>query len=267
VNQAKKTEFKQKLLSLVPANGTSIGNVTLREQLREDVAKLGDRLSDEDYWLLRDALIDEGAIQQGKGKGGSVRRVVIETETAYDRAPGTVKLEGEVKLYERFQKAITSGYGPANRIKRFISEITASQGRRSTGGKWTRPDMTLIAIRTYSFTPGKRLEVITFEIKPDLDSAFEGVFEALAHSAFAHRSHLAVNISGVEGEDIPDDRVVQECTRLGIGYITFRDPADYNTFETVISAKLTEPDPDEVDSFIKTQISAKNQDELREWLR
>lgn len=267
MNQAKKAEYKQKLLSLVPTDGTTIGNVTLRERLRADVASSGGQLSDEDYWLLRDALIDEGAIQQGKGKGGSVRRVFADVEAIRERAPEAVKPEGEVKLYERFQKAITSGYAPANRIKRFISEITASQGRRSTGGKWTRPDITLIAIQTYSFTPGKRLEVITFEVKPDLETAFEGVFEALAHSAFAHRSHLAVNISGATGEDIPDGRVVQECTRLGIGYITFTQPADYGTFEIVTSAKLTEPDPHEVDNFIRTQISQKNQDELREWLR
>src|ERR1017187_2686853 len=93
----------------------------------------------------------------------------------------------------RFKRPSLSGYVKDNRIKRFISEITASQGRRSTGGKWTRPDFTLIAVRTYSFTPGKSLEVITFEVKPDLNTALEGVFESLAHSVFAHRSYLAVD--------------------------------------------------------------------------
>lgn len=171
----------------------------------------------------------------------------------------------EVALYEPFHKAIKLGYVENYRIKRFISQITASQGRRATGGRWTRPDITLVAVRTYSFTPGKRLEVITFELKPSLDSALEGVFEALAHSAFAHRSYLAVDVSSY-GSSIEDERIVQECSRLGIGYITFEDPGDYETFDIVTPAKLNEPDPYEVDTFIKTQISSANQEELREWL-
>jgi len=77
----------------------------------------------------------------------------------------------------------------------------------------------MVAVRSYQFTPGKRLEVITFEIKPDLDEALEGAYEALAHSAFAHRSYLAVDIRAYANqEDIPHDRIVQECTRHGVGY-------------------------------------------------
>jgi hypothetical protein len=90
------------------------------------------------------------------------------------------------------------------------------------------------------------------------------VFEALAHSAFAHRSFLAVNIPEHEDmEELPDDRIVQECKRLGLGYMIFFDPADYDTFDIVESARLNEPDPYEVDNFVNTQISASGQEELR----
>src|SRR5438876_6889987 len=93
----------------------------------------------------------------------------------------------------------------------------------------------------------------------------EGVYEALAHSAFAHRSYLAVDIRDFKGPDqeIPDERIVQECTRHGVGYVAFTDVADYNTYEIVSPAKLKEPDPEEVDNFIKKQISPQRQDELR----
>ena len=67
--------------------------------------------------------------------------------------------------------------------------------------------------------------------------------------------------------DIPDDRIVQECTRHGVGYITFTDPADYNTYEIVCPARLNEPDPYDVDNFIRTQISQAAQEELREFLQ
>lgn len=253
----------------------------------------GDQLTDEDYWLLRDSLIDSGILEQGRGRGGSVHRIstvatgTLVSGTAVAQTPpsaafrvGTAGAEGtitgpetpevleavsESSLYEPFHKATKEGYTKDNRLKRFISEITAHQGRRATGGKWTRPDVTLVAVRTYQFTPGKRIEVITFEVKPDLDSALEGVYEALAHSAFAHRSYLAVDVREFKGDqDIPDERIIPECNRHGVGYIAFEDVGDYNTYDIVSPAKLKDPDPEEVDNFIKKQISSQNQDELRE---
>jgi hypothetical protein len=291
VDASRKIEYQKMLLSLVPESGENVGNVTLREQLREKIESLGDQLADEDYWLVRDSLIDQGLLEQGRGRGGSVHRVgvspvsvapesvglppgggatsgsatsvahAVEAETSQEAVPGRT----EASLYEPFHAAIRNGYTKDNRLKRFITELTAHQGRRATGGKWTRPDLTLIAVRTYQFTPGKRIEVITFEVKPDLDGALEGVYEALAHSAFAHRSYLAVDTRDFKDVDeVPDDRIVQECTRHGVGYIAFEDVADYDTYEIVCPAKLKEPDPEEVDNFIKKQISQQNQDELRE---
>jgi hypothetical protein len=261
---SKRTEYAKILLNLVPESGANVGNVTLRSELGSAIRGLGDAMTEQDYWQLRDSLIDEGLIAQGRGKGGSVHRVAVAEPLPAQVAPAKAP---ESASYEPFHRAILDGYVKDNRIKRSVSEVTASQGRRATGGKWTRPDVTLIAVRTSQFTPGKRLEVITFEIKPDLESAFEGLFEALAHSAFSHRSYLAVKIREYkEDEEIPDDRIVQECTRHGVGYITFTDPADYDTYEVVVSADLNEPDPYEVDNFIRTQISAEKQDELRELL-
>lgn len=260
----KKEEYSRLLLKLVPESGENVGNVSLRNQLQAEIAKLGDSLSEEEYWPLRDSLIDQGLIEQGRGRGGSVHRV---EPTGKSKIEGSAIKGPEAGLYRPFYKAITTGYTKDNRIKRFISEITALQGRRSTGGRWTRPDVTLVAVRTYQFTPGKRIEVVTFEVKPDIESAFEGVYEALAHSAFAHRSFLAVHIPNYQKlSEVADDRIVHECTRHGVGYIAFSDPADYNTYDIICSAKFNEPDPYDVDNFVRTQLSQERQDELRELL-
>jgi hypothetical protein len=263
----RKEEYARLLLSLVPESGANIGNVSLRNQLQERITALGDALTDEEYWPLRDYVIDQGLIEQGRGRGGSVHRVAAAPPAEAAAAPEVIAAVAEADLYEPFHAAVRAGYTKVNRIKRFISEITARQGRRSTGGKWTRPDVTLIAVRTYQFaTPNKRIEVITFEVKPDLDTAFEGIFEALAHSAFAHRSYLAVKVP--EGDDeIADDRIVGECTRHGMGYITFTNEADYETYDIVVGARLNEPDPENVDNFVKTQISQEKQEDLSEFLR
>jgi hypothetical protein len=272
VDQAKKPEYKAKMFELVPAAGTTITNRALRENFRP--AFPDEQISDDDYWLIRDSLIEDGAIQSGRGYGGTVRRVLLEKQSTEPQTVAAVaeaaaaSLRAEADLYEPFHEAIQKGYTRTNGIRRFVSEITARQGRRLTGGKWTRPDITLLAMRTYTFSPGKRLEVITFEVKEGLDGAVEGVFETLAHSVFAHRTFLAVHWPGYEHTEEDDDRrIVQECERFGVGYIVFDDPADYDTYNIVVSARLKEPDPAEVDNFIRQQISAEKQEEVREWIR
>lgn len=189
-----------------------------------------------------------------------------EVGTAAEAVAAAIRAEAD--LYEPFHNAIRTGYAPANGIRNFVSEVTARQGRRATGGKWTRPDLTLLAVRMYTFTPGKRLEVITFEVKEGLDAAVEGVFESLAHSIFAHRSYLAVHVPGYQGlEEVADDRITQECERFGVGYIIFDDPNNYDTYDIVVSARLKEPDPAEVDNFIRQQINFQNQEQIRDWIR
>ena len=258
---SRKRDYQRLLLSLVPAAGQSVGNGALREQLRRSIQAQGDDLNEEEFWLLRNSLIEDGKLEQGRGRGGSVHRLL---EDVNERPP----LRAEANLYDPFLQAIMDGFAPEHRIKRFVAEITAAQGRRITGGKWTRPDITLLAVRSFSFVPGKHLEVVTFEVKPNLDQAFEGVFEALAHSAFANLAFLPVDVSQYPNDDkLPDERVFQECRRLGIGYITFEDPADYDTFDIQVSASTRSPDLDEVDKFITTQVSVSKQNELRELLR
>jgi hypothetical protein len=105
-------------------------------------------------------------------------------------------------------------------------------------------------------------------VKEGLDGAVEGVFETLAHSVFAHRTYLAVHLPGYAAmKDVEDDRIVQECERFGVGYMLFDVTGDYDTYEIVVEARLKEPGPAEVDNFIRQQVSAQNQEEVREWIR
>ena len=53
-----------KFLSLLPEDGTTIGNKNLREQLGWNEDK---------YWRIRDRLVTSGAITRGTGPGGTVR--------------------------------------------------------------------------------------------------------------------------------------------------------------------------------------------------
>jgi hypothetical protein len=68
MDTSKKSDYAKLLLSFVPESGVNVGNVTLRNQLRDAVKALGDEIGEQDYWLIRDSLIDEGSIEQGRVK-------------------------------------------------------------------------------------------------------------------------------------------------------------------------------------------------------
>lgn len=64
------------MFSLIPADGSSIGNVSLRR----DLELRGFQMSDEDYFRARNVLIDRGVCETGRGRGGSVRRIQNRSE-------------------------------------------------------------------------------------------------------------------------------------------------------------------------------------------
>jgi adenine-specific DNA-methyltransferase len=67
--------LRRAILELLPPDGGSIGNQSLRERLSQ---QLGTAVSQEDYFAARDSLLAEGMLATGRGRGGSVRRAVDE---------------------------------------------------------------------------------------------------------------------------------------------------------------------------------------------
>lgn len=71
----------QVLLTAVPVNG-SIGNQSLFEQLRGQFVEL----TEEQFWAARDALIEQGVLVKGRGRGGSVLRTQATGGSLADQA-------------------------------------------------------------------------------------------------------------------------------------------------------------------------------------
>src|SRR5262245_36087815 len=67
------TELEGQLLEKIPTNGTRVGNTRL-------IRELG--WQEQDYWDVRNRLVDRGVLEVGRGKGGSVRRVALTTPVA-----------------------------------------------------------------------------------------------------------------------------------------------------------------------------------------
>lgn len=84
-------ELSQALLAAVPEDGSSIGNQALMETLK---AQFSD-LTDEVFTATREALLEQGVLRKGRGRGGAVLRV-LEGDAA-TAAPRKAKASGSAK--------------------------------------------------------------------------------------------------------------------------------------------------------------------------
>jgi hypothetical protein len=244
-------EKLNRLLALIPSDGSPKGNIRL---LRES------GLPEDEYWLLRNKLIEQGKIGKARGMGGSV--YVLGAEESPERVQKRRKRKSvENDLYEDFEKWLAEFWAKDANLTWFRVEKTAHLGRRQTGGRWTRPDFAIVAVNTYRYFPGKFLELISFEVKPNLGDALAGVFECSAHSVYANRSFLAICIED-DGDRKSEDfaRIERECDRFGLGLITFGDVEDKETYEVVVDATRRTPDPSDVDKFIASQLKESTQE-------
>ena len=68
------SRLRKLLLDLVPPDGESVGHTSIREMFDSAVESRQYKVTSADFEKLRDALIADGALLRGKGRGGSVRR-------------------------------------------------------------------------------------------------------------------------------------------------------------------------------------------------
>jgi len=265
------------LLEALGAQGGRGGNTTL-------VRVLG--WSSEVYWAIRDRLVDQGRLALGKGKGGSVRLLerdgfdatvdpisngasstaVVPSSPASMSTPGRMR---EDELYDPVARVLRESWASDKRYRDLVLEVTARQGKRETGGKWTRPDITLATMTTLLYVPGKVFDVITFEVKPADALDVTAVYGALAHRRAATRSYVWLHVtdeaSRASAENL--EALIAEAKRHGIGLITGSDPADYETWDEHVEAVRCEPDPQKLNDFISVQFSSGSKDELVKWMR
>ncbi len=76
--KATTAEIRKAILKELPKDGSAVGNQSLRQRIAE---RLGANVKEEDYFEARNALIEDGDLETGRGRGGSVRRAVQTSET------------------------------------------------------------------------------------------------------------------------------------------------------------------------------------------
>jgi hypothetical protein len=263
---------QQELLVAVPATAT-IGNKALRE-------KLGQAWSEDLYWAIRSRLIERGLLDTGRGKGGSVKRVPAPIQPAAQpqvaaalvqvgAPPAAPDYSKESELYEPVSSVLRNHWSKEQGFDNYLVEVTAKQGSRSTGGKWTRPDVTVVGYKTFPYLPGRFLEVISFEIKPTNTLDITAVYEALAHRRSATRAYVVGHVPSAERAEMENEveAVTEEAKKLGIGVIIADDPADFDTWEVLLDADRVEPDPARLNEFIARQTSPELREQIVRWFK
>ncbi len=268
LSQQQLEQYEADLLGRVPANA-AIGNKTLRSSL----LALG--WSESLYWHVRNRLIERGVLTTGRGKGGSVRSaVVVEGGAPLGGTDARTTSEAseclaERDLYGPMADVIRNHWAPDYRFDATAVEVTAQQGARVTGGKWTRPDITVAGYKTLPYVPGRHFDVITFEIKPADGIDVTVVYEALGHRRAATRAYALLHVpeGRREGVDTLITEIVAEAKRFGIGVLVAADPGDYDSWEELTEAVRHEPDPERLNDFLAQQVSQEFRERVIRWFR
>ena len=238
---------QKELLAGVPYDGSAIGNVSLRKALGWDHNR---------YFSVRDSLVDADELAVGGGKGGSVRRVVV------DPNPSVV-YEREIDLYPPLRCVIKHEWARERRVTPIAVVETGLQGKANTGGIWTRPDITCVALRTFDYVPGTHLDVATFEVKRSKTLDVRAVFEAVAHRRAATEVYVLVHTPfGSTENDFRD--VTDVAAAQGVGFITADDPSDFDTWDERVPPKRFHTDPAVLDDFIRKQLPPADKAEIAE---
>jgi hypothetical protein len=250
LTQARLDEFVDTLKQL----GNSSGNKKLRELLG---------WQENFYWRAQARLIEDQRIAPGRGIGGSVHLIEPqeETNTAGTQEDESRDVPAESSLYAPLRKNIESKWINRLAFDEVKVDETHSLGRKDTGGRFTRPDITAVGIRRYLYV-SKRLEAVTFEIKNRDNVGIMGVLEAIAHREAANRSYVIYvapsnDLASEEGE-----RMLEVGRKYGIGIIFAENPDNVDEWEILLEAARHEPDPYRLDRFLGDTLS----ETTKEWL-
>lgn len=270
---------QNELLGHVPERD-SIGNMRLRELLNWR--------DDDLYWSVRNRLVDTGVLETGKGMGGSVRRVPGVVEPVAEEAANAAAVAGDVQppdagqaaqagaefaredqLYEPIATVLRGQWAKEQGFDAYSVEITARQGSRQTGGKWTRPDLTAVGYKTFPFVPGRFLEVVTFEVKPFATVDVASVYEALAHRRASTRAYVVLHVPEERERDIiaAVEATCEEAKRHGIGVIVATRPDSFDHWDVRYEAERIEPDPSRLNEFIAQQLSEGLKEQIIRWFK
>ena len=230
------------------------------------------------YREAEQALFDEELIDRRRGPGGGIS-LLSETQEAdsksQDSSESTVPVAEESSTkeqnyYEPVRQQIERYWTTQPGCKDVFVTGTALQGRRQTGGYWTRPDITLCTVSEWLFSSCPEGEVRTIEIKRFEALDVRGVYEALSHKSRSHYSYLMIvdfpkELSSKEKDNF--NRIMTTADNHGIGVIKVTNYNDFDTWDFLLEPRRSNADPQAINDFLLEQFDPDQREEFASKIR
>lgn len=240
---------------------------------------LADNEPTQEYWDAEQALVDARRIERRRGRNGGIyliEQVAIpplapeQGQHAIPAEPIEPELRPENEYYEPVLEQILSHWTEQPGFTHVFGHITAGQGRRQTGGRWSRPDIVVCTVSDWLFSSRPEGDVRTIEIKRFEALDVLAVYEAVSHKSRSHYSYLlVVNHPAQLDDDQKADMeaVLAVAGKHGIGVITARNAGDWATWEFELDATRSDADHQAINQMLLDQVPPNVRDAFRGALR
>ena len=253
-----------------------LGGRTNNAELREASNWPSDK-----YLTVRKKGIALGLIGIGPGRGGivfltdSAKATLAPSELPASAEADKKAVEESAREAVYYKKLLPALKGEWVRSEDFddsLVEVTASKRVRGAG-RWTVPDIVVVGKIIWQYVPGFTFTVHSIEVKrfEALDAL--AVFEALNHKRASHFSYLIVVNAPTRFTESALERltqVAQLCEEHEVGLVVIPTGKESN-FDAwdfrVETAHRHEPDPYNLDGFIKQYLSSEARDQIAKMVR
>jgi len=252
------------LLALVPPDGTPIGNTALKRALETKLTSVeGQAFSEDAYWQAHTALVTQGLLVKGQGRGGSVRRAAVpESHIGGDLADGAdgFALQAEVAPATVAQAvkvapkpagaAVSSKAAPKQRTAAVDANDAAQIiAYRHADKRVNNPEVGMVTPATDPEAGKNR-----WAYDPHLDPALQ--FDP-------QRARLEALIDDALASESPSDmrEALQELKRLQSPYLAWAGKAERTSFDVdTVSLHVHERiDPASILSAVRKAMAADGQ--------
>ena len=243
----------QRMLELLPPDGTPVLNRVMRVMISRDLEK---SVSQDLYFEARDQLLAKGRVGRLRGQGGQLFLLSEKTE----RKPGLDDESpswAEARLMQPLRGFLEGSFKTGLDLPKdglCIVQDTSSYGPHR--GLWARPDYILVSAMRFKLMPGAQVDVHSFELKTESGCTVQSVHEALAQTRFTHFGHLVWHLPNNSKAEARLAEIERHCEEHGVGLIRMWDPSAPDRCEILLDPRRKRTLSAAVEGFLESRLDA-----------
>jgi hypothetical protein len=238
--------------------------------------QLPEAIPTDEYWAAEQKLIDEQRIERRRGRNGGIYLLPFDEPKRKSDAESIAtalaaeQIKAEIGFYQPVIEQIRAHWTEQPGFTHAFAHVTAMQGRRRTGGRWSRPDIVVCTVSDWHFSSRPEGDVRSIEVKRFEALDVMAVYEAVSHRARAHYAYLLIVNYPKEPNDEAKavmETVLATAGKHGVGVITAVDANDWGTWEFEIDPTRSDADNQAVHQMLLDSVPPEVRDPFRSALR